>query len=962
MPGQGYDWKAVEGRWQRRWEDAQVFRATADESRPKYFVNVPYPYMNSLQHVGFGVTFLHADIVARYKRMKGYNVLFPQAFHCTGLPILGAAVRVKEGEEIQLEILRAMGIPEEEIPRFSDPLHWVHTFPEQTKADLAAFGASVDWSRTFITTDNNPAYDAFVKWQFRKLKEGDYLRLGKHPVVWCPRDEIPIGDHDRYEGEGEVPLEFTLMKFGLKERFLVTATLRPETVFGTTNVWVDPDEEYVEALVGGERWLINEGAAEKLRDQGREVVVVGSVQGAHIVGQSCVVPLVGDPVPILPSRFIDQSIGTGIVSSVPSDAPDDLVALRELQGDEESMERFELDVAFVRSLDPISIIRVEGFGPLPAEDVVREMGIKGQLERDKLERAKEEVYRAEYYAGTMNDRCGDFAGLRVDEAKERVKARMLKEGVADTMYEPSGPVVCRCLTRAIVKVVEDQWFLAYGDPEWKSQVHEALNSMNLYPDAIRTQFEYVVDWLRDWAATHHKGLGSKLPWDKTWVIESLSDSTIYMAYYTVSHILQGGAVDPSKLTDELFDYIFLGKGDSERAASASGLELKKVEEMRREFTYWYPVDLRHSGKDLVPNHLTFCLFNHVAIFPREHWPQAFGVNGYLAIKGRKMSKSKGGALYLKDAIAMWGSDATRITLAQGGEGLDDPTFDQDFAETVGKKLASLLDAALRRWETTEEWRTVDSWFRSVLHKAIAETTEAMDSLNHRTALKHGFFDLQRSWAWYLRRCGETANRNLLREFLEVQTKLLAPIVPHLAEEMWHAIGGEGLVVTATYPESAADALDTRSELLEAYLRNVVDDVRQIVKAINVKPSRVVFYTSPAWKRKIYETAVELKLKDRLDVGGLVKQGRTTPEAKNRASELPAFSKRMVKALADRGPKELEVLSWTFDEREFLEESAAFLQAELGAEVEFFEEEEDGVYDPASKASQSLPWRPAIYVE
>ncbi len=67
-------------------------------------------------------------------------------------------------------------------------------------------------------------------------------------------------------------------------------------------------------------------------------------------------------------------------------------------------------------------------------------------------------------------------------------------------------------------------------------------------------------------------------------------------------------------------------------------------------------------------------------------------------------------------------------------------------------------------------------------------------------------------------------------------------------------------------------------------------------------------------------------------------------------------------MADRGPKELEVLSWTFDEREFLEESAAFLQAELGAEVEFFEEEEDGVYDPASKASQSLPWRPAIYVE
>lgn len=961
MPGQGYDWKVVEERWQRRWEEAKVFEARADESRPKYFVNTPYPYVDGLLHLGQGATFLHADIMARYKRMRGYNVLFPHAFHCTGLPILGAAGRIREGDPTQIEILQSMGIPEDEIPRFADPLHWIRVFPEETKADLVAFGAGVDWRRSFITTELNPRYDAFVKWQFRKLKEGDYVRLGKHPVIWCPKDQIPIGDHDRLEGEGEVPLEFTLLKFRLRGRFIVTATLRPETIFGTTNVWVDPDVEYAEATVDGERWIITEKATLKLRDQGKVVEVVGKVKGAHLVGQSCIVPLVGDPVQILPGSFIDQSIGTGIVSSVPSDAPDDLVALREVQADEETLARFQLDIPFVRSLDPIPIIEVEGFGPLPAEDVVKRMGIRSQGEREKLQEAKEEVYRTEYYSGTMGKRCGDFAGMKVEEAKERVRAEMLERGEADSMFEPSGPVICRCTTDAVVKVVEDQWFLAYNDAEWKGRTHEAIDSMGLYPETVRKQFHYVVDWLRDWACTHHQGLGTKLPWDDHWVIESLSDSTIYMAFYTVSHLL--GKVDPEKLKDDLFDLIFLGKGTAEEVARSCGIARDLVEEMSREFNYWYPFDLRQSGKDLVPNHFTFCLFNHVAIFPKERWPRSFGVNGYLSLKpGVKMSKSRPGAVHLRDSLKTWGADATRITLAQGGEGLDDPTYDEDYASTVGRKLSALYDVAVRNWDTSEEWRTVDSWFRSVLHRAIADTAEAMEALNHRTALKHAFFDLQRNWAWYLRRCGEVPNESLLREFLDVQTRLLAPFVPHLGEEMWRSIGGQGLVQIAPYPSVAKEALDARSEALEGYLLKVVDDVRQIIKAINLTPSRAVFYTAPAWKRELYERAVELRLDDRLEVATLVKLGRAMPGAEGKVSAFADFCKRLVKDIASRGPRELEGVSWTFDEGGFLKESVDFIRSELGAEVEIFEEEEDGAYDPRSKASQSIPWRPAIFVE
>lgn len=963
MAGQGYDWRDAEPRWQERWREADVYTARADAAREPYFVNVPYPYVDGLLHLGFGYTFLHADIMARYQRMRGRNVLFPQGFHCTGLPILGAAQRVAEGEEGQLQILREMGFAEAEIPAFEDPDHWIATFPEECRKDLERFGAAVDWSRTFITTDRNPPYDAFVRWQFRRLREKDAVRLGEHPVIWCPRDEIPIGDHDRYEGEGETPVEYTLMKFRLMQRYLVAATLRPETVFGTTNVWVDPEVEYVDAQVGGERWIVNPAAVAKLRAQGWEVEERGRVQGADLVGQSCVTPVVGDPVLILPSTFIDQDMGTGIVSSVPADAPDDWVALKELQADDETLIRYHLDAPFVRSLEPIPIIDLPGYGPMPALDVVARMGIESQDERAALQEAKEEVYREEYYRGTMNDRCGDVAGLPVEEAKERVKAQMLEGGQAEVLYEPSGPVICRCLTRAVVKVVENQWFLAYGDPDWKEEVHGAVDGMTHHPDAIRKQFHHVVDWLRDWACVHHQGLGTRLPWDANWVIESLSDSTLYMAYYTVAHVLQGADADPSRLDDALFDYVFLGLGDAKRVAADAGLPGDRLEAMREEFRYWYPFDLRISAKDLVFNHLSFCLFNHTALFPEEAWPRGFAVNGYLSVEGgEKMSKSRGGAIYIREALEEWGADATRLTLAQGGEGLDDPTFDVEFAASVGRRLATLYGDLTEERETRTDERPVDAGFRSVLQRAVQATTEAMEGLRHRTALKHGYFDLRRAWSWYFRRCHQVPHASLLEEYREVQTKLLAPFVPHLAEEAWEALGRAESVVSAPYPTADEAAVDPRAEASEDYLRDALDDVRQILKATGIVPERVVFYTAPAWKRRVYEAAVALREKDDLEVGALIQRARDAVGGDASAKEIASYAKALVQEVRERGSERLERLSWTLDETSFLQDAAPFLEAELGAAIEVYQAETERSYDPKSKAGLAVPWRPAIYVE
>ena len=96
--------------------------------------------------------------------------------------------------------------------------------------------------------------------------------------------------------------------------------------------------------------------------------------------------------------------------------------------------------------------------------------------------------------------------------------------------------------------------------------------------------------------------------------------------------------------------------------------------MREEFLYWYPMDLRNSAKELVPNHLTFCIFHHAALFPPEQWPRAMGVNGMLMIEGKQMHKSKGNFITMKGAVDKYGADATRCALMLGAEGMDDPDW------------------------------------------------------------------------------------------------------------------------------------------------------------------------------------------------------------------------------------------------------------------------------------------------
>lgn len=166
------------------------------------------------------------------------------------------------------------------------------------------------------------------------------------------------------------------------------------------------------------------------------------------------------------------------------------------------------------------------------------------------------------------------------------------------------------------------------------------------------------------ACSRSFGLGTRLPWDPQFLVESLSDSTIYMAFYTIAHLLQGGdmfgredrtGIDPSALTDAFWDYIFL---DGPKP-TLPGLSAELLDQMKSEFNFWYPFDLRVSGKDLIQNHLTFALYTHTAFFAKDKWPKAMRCNGHLLLNSEKMSKSTGNFKTLAQAIFEYSSDAMR---------------------------------------------------------------------------------------------------------------------------------------------------------------------------------------------------------------------------------------------------------------------------------------------------------------
>ena len=764
------NWKELEAKWKSRWNKEHLFEADYDNTnKKKYFITVAFPYPNSPQHIGHGRTYSLADVHARYMRMKGYNVLFPMGFHYTGTPILAMSKRViAEDQDLIGTFKNLYNVPENIIKSFIEPENIAKFFHHEIKLGMQDMGYSIDWRREFTTIDM--LYSKFITWQFKTLQKKGLIVQGSHPVGWCPYDKNPVSQHDTI---GDIEPEFSeyvLIKFRLADNNIIlpTATLRPETIFGVTNLWVNPDIEYfiIDVDNNAEQWIVTKEASTKLEFLNHSIKINRTLKGNELIGKFATDIFRNIDIPILPAKFVKPDTGTGIVMSVPGHAPYDFQALIDLKK-ETNLLSFNIDLS---QINPIKIIEIQeanlnGSTSLISyvEDAISKFNIHHQLDLG-LEKATSEVYHLEYYQGKMLPNTGKYSGMDVQLAKEEIKNYLLStKHLAEIFYEfINKPIKCRCGNECFVKLLNDQWFINYKDKEWKHKVHNYIDELSIIPEDLRQEFHNVVDWLKERACARKSGLGTKLPWDHEWIIESLSDSVIYMAYYIISKFINEQKYLMKKslnnIDESFFDYILLGIGNVQDIAKNCNLSISLIQEIRNEFIYFYPVDSRHSGRDLVPNHLSFFLFNHIAIFEKKFWPHQIVVNGSVLMEGKKMSKSLGNIIPLRKAIQEYGADTIRLAILISSELLQDADFSFDTARSIRIKLLEFytlsqqilnsnfynkalnpnlsLDELLYLDISENEYSLdlEDRWLISKLQRLINNVTKSMETLRIREAL------------------------------------------------------------------------------------------------------------------------------------------------------------------------------------------------------------------------------------
>ena len=866
----------IESKWAERWVIDKIYAGDMREGVDKIFITFPYAYMNGSLHLGHAFSSGRLDVLARYYRMKGYNVLYPWAWHWTGEAVFGTIHRLIDGDEsIKRRLIELDGVDENIINNLTDPVFFVKYFTDRNREAVKRYGLSLDWRREFHTTSLHPLYNKFIEWQIRKLFKRGFIGKGRYPAVWCPRDRSPTGDHDRLEGVGVRPEEYTLIKFTLymngEEIYLVAGTFRPETIFGATNIWVKPDGKYVLAMVDGEKWIISKEASFKLSNQLKKVSVLEEFNGNELIGLYVKTPIIGRYIPILPANFVDTDIVSGIVYSVPAHAPYDYLALRDIwQGD-----KTDLSIKMIAEyIKPISIISVEGYGDYPAIDIVKKMEISTQLDFDKADKATQEIYRIEYHKGVMRNNCGPISGLPVKEAKEIIRSILIDEGMASSMYDLPEKVICRCGTKCIVKILEDQWYLRYSDYEWKKLAHKAIDNMSFYPPEVKKQFHYYVDWYEDWPCTRKTGLGTPFPFDRSWIVETLTDSTIYMAFYIIAKYYNEGLIKADKIKDSFFDYILLGEGDVNKVSVENSIDINILESIKNEFNYWYPVDIRGSGKDLVGNHLTFYIFHHVAIFPMDKWPRSISVNGFVILNGMEMSKSKGNYISIEDAIKLVGADALRLSLLILADGLDDP----DWSIDKGKKAVNKIRAIYKLIKNINNLNIgscdkIDFYEEVLLSQFYTLTRDIENYLNDHMIAQAGkiiYYKLHEVFKEYLN-IVDMPNYCLLKTLIKEYTKLLSLYTPFIAEEIWHEVlKNDSYIALEKWPEKDPKYVDHYLIDVSNYAYDLIEDIKDIIKILKNKGLKKVILVYPEeWKWNIISKVVDkstVNMRDIMNLG------------------------------------------------------------------------------------------------
>lgn len=945
--------KEIEHQVQKSWEMRKIFNRDADLKNPDTFMaTFPYPYMNGFLHLGHGFTMSKYDFASRFYQSMGYDVLEPFSFHLTGMPIMAAADKLKvdlqkisQGvaprylpETSQYRIMLNMGICESEIKEFTDPKYWGKYFPEIAKKTLQRFGIGYDPRRSFITTDANPFYDRFVKWQFLNLYKKNALKFGTRYDLYSIKDAQPCLGHDRSSGEEAAPQKQYLIQFELKEcvtkRFktvgdmnqgvpvyLVAMMLRPETLSGATNLWVDKNGTYKLLFVetstsSANYWICQESNLVNLTFQNRpsdlfhieRYVDCGTIHGSELVGETVTHPFVKTRIPYVsqdltvcplnyqsvePTLKIDMTKGTGIAVSVPSDSPIDYLGYVCTNSDPSALCKIQVPITQI-----IKVTHGDYKGTLMAPDLVDRVKVQTKSPFPGINSKDMQQIKEFCCVGSLNSSVmlgGPYSGTPIVEARNRI---IDGNQLIIPYYEPDQVAYSRSGDKLIVAKM-DQWFIDYGDMKWKESAKQHVETMHFTDQTVRNGIVRAIEWLDQWPCSRTYGLGTSFPEeivdkdtvDKDTVhkIDSLSDSTIYMALYTIYHLFDRYKIVPEELTNDIWDYIFLLKNHDNPSYD-------KFKPLREEFIHWYPVDLRVSAKDLINNHLTMCIFNHVIIWDQEFMeryrvlypekkitsfgPRSYEINGYISVQKpnakpglleiEKMSKSKGNFKTLDQAIDLYTADSIRFTFASASTGTNDSYFDQDLCTRMIEKLYKeklwISDKLTELVKDVYKERKMNFSDQMILNEMLIvckDVLQAYKRLDFHDVVTRGFHIFQGLMDTY-RDMNQSEphgmNPTVLRIFIRAQLMMMNPIIPHFCaffdhQQLFHTAMGTYMDsmgmnlrlcdLETLFADQGIETVDRVKHWQHKYLSDISSDIAKRVLGLNKKKpvNKVTIYTA-----------------------------------------------------------------------------------------------------------------------
>jgi leucyl-tRNA synthetase len=735
----------IEKRWQERWVADGLYRTPDDDPRPKWYALTMYPYTSGDLHIGHWYAMAPSDVQARYKRMQGYNVLFPMGFDSFGLPAENAAIRLK-----------------------THPHQWTARNVENMRRQLKTMGAIFDWEREVITSD--PDYYRWTQWWFLQLYKNGLAYRGLAPANWCPscktvlanEQVLPDGTCERchtpvtrrhleqwffritkyadellsFEGiewpERIVTMqrnwigrsEGTEIAFGLdiaggEEKEIRVFTTRPDTVYGVTFMVIAPEHPLVPRLTTPEQRQAVEAYVEgsrrvtEIERLSKEREKTGVFTGSH-----CVNLLNGEKVAILVADYVLLSYGTGIVMGVPA--------------------HDQRDFEFAQK-----------YG-IPIRVVIAPPGYEGGS-----------LTEAYVEPGTMVN-SGPFDGTPNEEGKAAVSRYLEERGwggptvsyrlrdwlLSRQRYWGAPIPIIHCPECGAVPVPEKELpVLLPEDAEFKPTGESPL-----------ARHERFVD-----TTCPHCGRAAKRETD---TMDTFVCSSWYMYRYADPH-------------------------NQEQPVSR---------ELARK---WLPVDQYTGGAEHAVMHLLYSRFFTKAardlglVEFDEPFLRLF--NQGIIISGKaKMSKSRGNVVAPDEYVARLGADAVRVYLMfigpweQGGE------WDDSGIAGVSRWLNRVWGLVLSPTETVDRGDPgAVRELRRLTHKTIRRVSQDIERFRFNTMVA-----ALMEYTNYLTKAKEAGpvDAGAWREAIETLLLLLAPSAPHLAEELWERSGRPYSIHNQRWPE------------------------------------------------------------------------------------------------------------------------------------------------------------------